>query len=121
LGSRILIVDDSASMRALQHHVLRGAGYEVIEAGDGEEALRMLDAMKVSLIITDLNMPGLDGVELIRAVRGSATHKRTPILMVTTHSGDEKKREGRTAGATAWMVKPFEPEQLLAIMKRLLG
>ncbi len=121
MAKRILIVEDSVSMRSLEHLVLRDAGYDVVEASDGEEALRKLQGAPFALIITDLNMPRLDGVALIRAIRSSANHRRTPIVMVTTESSDEKKKQGRAAGATAWMVKPFQPDQLLAVMKKLLG
>ena len=121
MAKRVLVVDDSLSIRTLETLVLKNAGFEVIEACDGEDALRKLETMPVSLIFTDLNMPKLDGVELIRTVRKSAAHKRTPIIMITTESSDAKKQEGRSAGATAWLVKPFQPDQLMAIVKKVLG
>ena len=121
MAKRVLIVDDSVSIRSLENMVLKHAGYEVVEACDGEEALRKLETTPVSLILTDLNMPKLDGVALIRSVRSSANHRRTPIIMITTESSDSRKQEGRAAGATAWLVKPFQPDQLLGIVKKVLG
>ncbi len=121
MGKRILIVDDSASMRQMVGFTLKGAGYDVTEAFDGKDALTKLPAGPFNMILTDLNMPNLDGLGLIRAVRASATHKFVPVVMLTTESQDEKKQEGRAAGATGWIVKPFKPEQLLAVVKKVLG
>jgi two-component system chemotaxis response regulator CheY len=121
MGKRILIVDDSASMRQMVGFTLRGAGYEVVEAVDGRDALAKLPGGPFNMILTDLNMPNLDGLGLIRAVRASAAHKFLPVVMLTTESQDDKKQEGRAAGATGWIVKPFKPEQLLAVAKKVLG
>lgn len=121
MPKRVLIVDDSASIRQVQKFVLSSAGYEVAEAVDGKDALAKLAAQSVHLILTDLNMPNLDGVGLIRAVRRDAVHRLTPIVMITTESHDAKKQEGKAAGATGWIVKPFTPEQLVAVVKKLVG
>ena len=116
----ILTVDDSASIRQLVRFTLSGAGYQVIEAVDGADALRKL-TVPVHLIVTDLNMPQLDGIGLIREVRGKPAYKGVPILMLTTESQASKKQEGKAAGATGWIVKPFSAEQLLAVIKKVLG
>jgi two-component system, chemotaxis family, chemotaxis protein CheY len=116
----ILTVDDSASIRQLVRFTLAGAGYEVIEAVDGADALRKL-TVPVHLIVTDLNMPQLDGIGLIREVRRNPAYKGLPILMLTTESQASKKQEGKAAGATGWIVKPFSPEQFLAVIKKVLG
>ncbi|WP_028894904.1 response regulator [Syntrophorhabdus aromaticivorans] len=121
MGKRIMTVDDSASVRQMVSFTLKGAGYEVVEASDGNDALTKLSGKPVSMIITDLNMPNLDGIGLIRSVRSHASHKFIPIIMLTTESQDSKKQEGKSAGATGWIVKPFKPEQLLAVIKRVLG
>jgi two-component system, chemotaxis family, chemotaxis protein CheY len=117
----ILTVDDSASMRQTIAFTLRGAGYEVAEAVDGKDALAALSRQQFNLIVTDLNMPNLDGIGLIKEVRKHATHKFVPIVMLTTESTDDKKQAGKAAGATGWIVKPFRGEQLVAIAKKLLG
>jgi two-component system, chemotaxis family, chemotaxis protein CheY len=116
----ILTVDDSASVRQMVKFTLTDAGYSVIEAVDGRDALDKLNK-PVNLIITDLNMPNLDGLGLIRAVRANPACKGLPILMLTTESQDTRKQEGRAAGATGWIVKPFAAQQLLAVIKRVLG
>ena len=117
----IMTVDDSASVRQLVGFTLKQAGYGVVEACDGQDAIGKLGASPVHMIITDLNMPVLDGIGLIKAVRSSATHKFIPIVMLTTESQDQKKQEGRAAGATGWIIKPFKPDQLLAVVKKVLG
>lgn len=116
----ILTVDDSSSIRQLVRFTLSGAGYEVIQAVDGQDALAKLN-VPVHLIVTDLNMPNLDGIELIRQVRTRPAYKGIPILMLTTESQDSKKQAGKAAGATGWIVKPFSPDQLLAVIKKVLG
>lgn len=121
MAKKIMTVDDSASVRQMVSFTLREAGYEVIEASDGKDALDKLSFNTVNMIITDLNMPNLDGISLIRAVRSSTSHKFIPIIMLTTESQDGKKMEGKAAGATGWIVKPFKPEQLLAVTKKVLG
>jgi two-component system chemotaxis response regulator CheY len=108
-------------MRQAIAFTLRNSGYNVIEAVDGRDALAKLDGASIQLLITDLNMPHLDGIELIRKVRALPNYKYIPILMVTTESQDSKKQAGRAAGASGWIVKPFRSEQLTAIVKKLLG
>jgi len=116
----ILTVDDSASVRQMVKFTLTEAGYSVIEAVDGRDALAKLSG-QINLIITDLNMPNLDGLGLIRGVRANRALKGVPILMLTTESQEERKREGKAAGATGWIVKPFTPQQMVAVVKRVLG
>lgn len=116
----ILTVNDSASVRQMVKFTLAEAGYTVIEAVDGRDALAKL-ASPVHLVITDLNMPNLDGIGLIRNVRANPACKGMPILMLTTESQESRKREGKAAGATGWIVKPFTPQQILAVVKRVLG
>jgi len=116
----ILTVDDSASVRQMVKFTLCDAGYTVIEAVDGEDALAKLSS-PVNLVITDLNMPKLDGIGLIRGVRSLPACKGIPIVMLTTESQEARKQEGKAAGATGWIVKPFTPQQLLAVVKRLVG
>jgi two-component system chemotaxis response regulator CheY len=120
VAKRILTVDDSASVRQMVNFTLSDAGYAVIEAVDGKDALAKLTT-PVNLVITDLNMPNLDGIGLIRSVRANPALKGIPIVMLTTESQDSRKQEGRAAGATGWIVKPFTPQQILAVVKRLLG
>ncbi len=117
----ILTVDDSATVRQMTGLVLRGAGYEVIEAVDGEDALAKLKGHELNLVITDINMPKMDGLELTRRLRAQAECKFVPIVLLTTESQPEKKQEGKAAGATAWIVKPFSPDQLLAVVKKVVG
>ena len=117
----ILAVDDSSSIRQMVGFTLREAGYDVIEAADGSDAIKKLGNKKVNMIITDLNMPNLDGIGLIKYVRGQdAFHRYVPILMLTTESQQEKKMEGKSAGATGWIIKPFRPEQLLAVVQKVM-
>jgi two-component system chemotaxis response regulator CheY len=118
--TRILTVDDSLSMRALLKMTLSGNGYEVIEAEDGQAALEWLERNEVDLIITDINMPRLDGFGLIERLRGEQRrHVDRPILVLTTESSDEKKARARNAGATGWIVKPFDPDKLVAAVRRV--
>jgi len=121
MSKTIMSVDDSASVRQMVSFTLKDAGYDVLEAVDGQDALSKISGAQVHLVITDLNMPNLDGIGLIRALRGLPEFKFTPIVMLTTESQAEKKQEGKTAGATGWIVKPFKPEQLVAVVKRVLG
>ena len=116
----ILTVDDSASVRQMVKFTLVDAGYTVIEAVDGQDALTKL-TRPVNLVITDLNMPNLDGIGLIRRLRANPACKGIPIVMLTTESQDARKQEGKAAGATGWIVKPFATQQLLAVVKRVLG
>ena len=117
----ILAVDDSASMRQMVAFTLKGAGYDVVEADDGVNALKAARGKKVGLVGTDVNMPNMDGISLIKELRRLPEYKFTPMLMLTTAAGDGKKQEGKAAGATGWIVKPFNPEQLLATIKKVLG
>lgn len=115
----IMIVDDSASMRQVVGIALRGAGYAVIEGSDGKDALGKLSGQKVHLIISDVNMPNMDGIAFVSAVKQLPAYKFTPVMLLTTETDEAKKSEGRAAGARAWMVKPFKPEQLLAAVQKL--
>ncbi len=117
----ILAVDDSASMRQMVSFTLKSAGYEVIEAADGVDALEKAKAQTVDLVVTDVNMPNKDGITLIRDLRALPAYKFKPILMLTTESGPEKKQQGKQAGATGWIVKPFNPDQLLKTIKKVLN
>ena len=120
MAKTILIVDDSSSVRQVVGITLRAAGYEVIEGYDGENALTKLDGRKIHLIISDVNMPNLDGIGFVKAVKGLANYRFTPIIMLTTESADDKKREGQAAGAKAWVVKPFKPDMLLNAVQKLI-
>jgi two-component system chemotaxis response regulator CheY len=117
---RILAVDDSASVRQMVSFTLRKAGYEVVEAVDGKDGLAKIGREKFDMIITDLNMPNVDGIQLIAAVRKLTGCSFVPILMLTTESQGEKKDAGRKAGATGWIVKPFNAEQLTSVVQRLV-
>ncbi|MDX9971579.1 MAG: response regulator [FCB group bacterium] len=121
MAKKILIADDAASMRGLIGMTLRSKGYEVIEAEDGQDAVDKLSGIKVDLIVSDLNMPNMDGIELIKAVKANPLHKFVPIVMLTTESQVEKKEEGRQAGAKAWIVKPFKPDVLVDVVKKIIG
>ncbi|MBF0094428.1 MAG: response regulator [Alphaproteobacteria bacterium] len=121
MTKKIMNVDDSVSMRQIVSSTLQSAGYETVSAVDGEDALGKLATTAVDLIITDLNMPRLDGIGLIKRLRASTTHKFVPVLILTTVSEEKMKQEGRAAGATGWVVKPFRPEQLLATVRKVLG
>ncbi|BCD98270.1 response regulator [Marinagarivorans cellulosilyticus] len=119
--ARIIAVDDSASMRQMVSFTLKGAGHDVIEASDGVEALKLANQESgVDLVISDINMPNMDGISLIKELRTLAPYKFTPILMLTTESSADKKMEGKAAGATGWIVKPFNPDQLLATIGKVL-
>jgi two-component system chemotaxis response regulator CheY len=117
----ILTVDDTASMRQMISFTLNSAGHEVIQASDGREALDILQHRKVDLVIADVNMPNMDGITLVKSLRALADYKFTPILMLTTESQESKRQQGKSAGATGWIVKPFNPEQLLMVVKKVLG
>jgi len=117
----ILAVDDSSSMRQMVAFTLKGAGHQVVEAADGQEALNRAKSQKFDLVITDVNMPVMDGITFIRQLRGEPSYKFTPMLMLTTESSMDKKAEGKAAGATGWIVKPFNPDQLLNTVKKVLG
>jgi two-component system chemotaxis response regulator CheY len=121
MAKLIMTADDSASVRQMVSFTLKQNGYDVVEAIDGKVALTKLSSQKVDMLITDLNMPNLDGLGLIRGVRAGTLNKFIPIVMLTTESQDSKKGEGKAAGATGWIVKPFKPEQLIAVIKKVLG
>ncbi|MBN2419575.1 MAG: response regulator [Deltaproteobacteria bacterium] len=116
----IMTVDDSISIRQMVGFTLKRAGFEVIEAVDGVDAISQLDGITIDMMIADLNMPNMDGIELIKQVRGKAQYKFIPILMLTTESQEDKKLAGKAAGATGWIVKPFKPDQLLSVIKKVL-
>lgn len=118
--ARILAVDDSASMRQMVSFTLKGAGHDVVEAVDGVDALSKAQGQKFDLVISDVNMPNMDGITLISELRKIATFKFIPMLMLTTESTGEKKQQGKAAGATGWIVKPFNPDQLLATIGKVL-
>jgi two-component system chemotaxis response regulator CheY len=117
----IMTADDSASVRQMVGFTLKQAGYHIVEAMDGRDALGKLNGAAVNMLLTDLNMPNMDGIELIRQVRAKPQFKFMPIIMLTTESQAAKKQEGKAAGATGWIVKPFKPEQLLGVVKKVLG
>ena len=121
MSQLIMTVDDSTSVRQMVAFTLRNASYDVIEAKDGVEALIKAKSTAVHLVLTDLNMPNMDGIELIRHLRADPAYRFVPIIMLTTESQGAKKQDGRNAGATGWIVKPFRPEQLLAVVKKVLG
>ena len=121
MAKTVLIVDDSSSLRTIVKMALTRAGYEVLEAGDGQEALEVLERTpKVHLIVSDVNMPRMDGITLVGHVKQHARHRFTPVIMLTTEGQDEKKQAGRAAGARAWIVKPFNPPQLLDAVSKLI-
>lgn len=120
MSKTIMIVDDSSSVRQVVNIALKGAGYTVVEAVDGKDALSKLGQGKVHLIISDVNMPNMDGITLVKEVKKLPDYKFTPIIMLTTEGAEEKKREGQQAGAKAWVVKPFQPPQLLKAVSMLV-
>ena len=116
----IMTVDDSASMRQMVSLVLRGAGYAVVEAADGVDGLSKLGGQELGLVLSDINMPNMDGLEFTRRVCAMPQYKFVPIVLLTTESHPGKKQEGKAAGATAWIVKPFNPEQLLTVVQKVM-
>jgi two-component system chemotaxis response regulator CheY len=120
MTKKILVVDDSASIRQLVSFTIKDAGYDVLVAENGKDALGKLSNEKVDMVITDLNMPEMDGIELIKKLRATPDYKFAPIVMLTTESEESKKQEGRQAGASGWIVKPFSPEELLGVVKKFL-
>ncbi len=117
----ILTVDDSASMRQMVGLTLRAAGYDVVEAADGDAALAYARDHAVDLVLADVNMPNMDGIRLVAELRALPAYQLTPLLLLTTESSPERKQQGKKAGATGWMVKPFNPDQLLATLERVLS
>jgi len=120
MSKTILIVDDSASIRQVVSITLKKAGYDVIEAVDGKDGLSKLDGKKINLILSDVNMPNMDGISMVKAIKQMPTYKFTPIIMLTTEGSDDKKKQGQAAGAKAWIVKPFKPEQMLQAVSMLV-
>ena len=120
MAKSIMIVDDSASLRQVVGIALKGAGYEVVEACDGKDALTKLDGRKIHLIISDVNMPNMDGITFVKEVKKLPSYRFTPVIMLTTESQEGKKAEGQAAGAKAWVVKPFQPAQMLAAVAKLV-
>ena len=121
MAKTILSVDDSASMRQMIKLTLTGAGYTVVEAVDGRDGLTKAKAGPVDMVLTDLNMPNMDGLTLIKELRALPSFKGVPIIFLTTESDDAKKAEAKASGATAWIVKPFQQDQLLAVVKKVIG
>jgi two-component system chemotaxis response regulator CheY len=117
----ILAVDDSGSLRQMVAFSLKAAGYQVVEAVDGQDGLEKARAQIFDLVLTDQNMPRMDGLTLIKSLRALPTYQRVPILMLTTESGDEMKSKGRAAGANGWLVKPFDPQKLTEVVKKVIG
>ena len=121
MAKTVLVVDDSASVRQVVSIALKGAGYDVLVGSDGKDALRQLDGRKIHLIISDVNMPNMDGITFVGEAKKLPAYKFTPIIMLTTESQEEKKRQAQAAGAKAWVTKPFQPEQMLAAVAKLIA
>jgi len=120
MAKTILIVDDSTTLRQVVSIALKGAGYDVLEASDGKDALAKLTGQKVHLIISDVNMPNMDGITFVSEVKKLPAYKFTPVIMLTTEAGEDKKAAGQAAGAKAWVIKPFKPEQMLNAVSKLI-
>jgi len=121
MAKTVLAVDDSASIRQMVAFTLKSAGYQVVEAVDGEDGLAKAKATSVNLVLTDQNMPKMDGLTLIKSLRSMPQYKSAPILVLTTEAGDSMKAAGKAAGATGWLVKPFDPPKLLEVVKKVIG
>ncbi|MFG1606845.1 response regulator [Actinoplanes sp. NPDC049265] len=121
MAKTILIVDDSASVRQVVSIALKGAGYDVVAAVDGKDALSKLDGQRVHLIISDVNMPNMDGITFVGEARKLPAYRFTPIIMLTTESQEDKKRQAQAAGAKAWVTKPFQPDQMLTAVAKLIA
>ena len=121
MAKTILAVDDSASIRQMVSFTLKSAGYQIIEAVDGQDGLNKAKTQSFSLILTDQNMPNMDGISMIKQIRMIPAYKMVPILMLTTESSDAMKSQGKAAGATGWLVKPFDPQKLLEVVKKVIG
>jgi two-component system chemotaxis response regulator CheY len=120
MAKTIMIVDDSATLRQVVSIALKGAGYDVIEGCDGKDALNKLTGQKVHLIVSDVNMPNMDGITFVQEVKKLPAYKFTPVIMLTTEAGEDKKAAGQAAGAKAWVVKPFKPDQMLTAVSKLI-
>ena len=121
MPKKVMVVDDSASLRQVVSIALKGAGYDVVEASDGKDALGKLKGNKINLVISDVNMPNMDGITFVKELKKLAEYKFTPVIMLTTESQESKKQEGQAAGAKAWVVKPFTPTQMLAAVSKLIA
>lgn len=121
MAKTVLTVDDSASIRQMVSFTLKSAGYDVVEAVDGMDGLDKAKSKSFNLVLTDQNMPKMDGLSLIKSLRGMPSYRAVPILMLTTESSDAMKQQGRSAGATGWLVKPFDPQKLLEVVKKVIG
>jgi two-component system chemotaxis response regulator CheY len=121
MAKTILAVDDSSSLRQMVAFSLKAAGYLVVEAVDGQDGLEKAKQQTVDLVLTDQNMPRMDGLSLIKLLRGLPAYQKVPILMLTTESSDEMKTKGRAAGANGWLVKPFDPQRLIEVVKKVIG
>jgi two-component system chemotaxis response regulator CheY len=117
---RVLTVDDSRTILAMLHHTLSNAGFEVLQAEDGKQGLDVLKTETVDVVITDINMPVMDGIEFIRHVRATGNHQSLPILILTTETSQDKRDQGKAAGGTGWIVKPFDPEKLISVIHRVV-
>ncbi len=120
MAKKILIVDDSSSVRTVARMALREKGYDVVEAGNGQEALKVLQGDRCHLVISDVNMPVMDGITLLKEIKANPNYKFTPVIMLTTDAGEDKKQEGRAAGAKAWITKPFQPQLLVDAVAKLI-
>ena len=121
MGKSILTVDDSASIRQMVGFTLKGAGYDITEAVDGKQGLEKAQSRRFDLILTDQNMPNMDGLTLIKSLRALPAYRSVPILVLTTEAGDNMKAQGKAAGATGWLVKPFDPQKLIEVVKKVIG
>ena len=117
---RVLTVDDSRTILAMLHHTLSNAGFEVLQAEDGKQGLDVLKTQTVDVVITDINMPVMDGIEFIKHVRATGQHQSLPILILTTETSQDKRDQGKAAGGTGWIVKPFDPEKLISVIHRVV-
>lgn len=120
MAKTIMVVDDSASLRQVVAIALKGAGYDILEAADGKDALGKLTGQKIHLIVSDVNMPNMDGITMVKQIKQMPAYKFTPVIMLTTESQESKMNEGKAAGVKAWMVKPFKPDQMLAAVSKLV-
>jgi two-component system, chemotaxis family, chemotaxis protein CheY len=120
MAKKVMIVDDSSSVRTVARMALREKGYEVVEACNGQEALAKLDGERCHLVISDVNMPLMDGITLLKEIKRHPNYKFTPVIMLTTEAGEDKKQEGRAAGAKAWITKPFQPQILVDAVSKLI-
>ena len=121
MGKKILFVDDSASMRQVVGMAISGAGYDVTTAEDGVDGVSKINQDKFDVIISDLNMPNMNGLDMVKAAKQNPQNKFSPVIMLTTEAGDEMKQQGKAAGVKVWVVKPFKPDQLLGVIKKLIG